>query len=86
MALSGMSLRFLLSAFILFALSESTITAQTVPIADHHAHLQSPTAARLLKEGTIAAPGAPRNEEDEKTNTARDLIAQLDAAGVRRSV
>ena len=86
MALSGISLRFLFSAFILLALPGSSITAQTFPVADHHAHLQSPTAARLLNEGAIPLPGAPGNEEEEKTNTAAALIAQLDAAGIRRSV
>ena len=86
MVLLGNLLRFLFFAFILFALPGSSISAQTVPIADHHAHLQSPTAARLLNEGAIVQPGVPRNEEDERPNTAADLIAQLDAAGIRRSV
>ena len=80
---SGISLRLLFSAFVLLALPGTSVTAQAVAVADHHAHLQSPTAARLLNEGAILQPGAPPNEEEEKPNTAADLIAQLDAAGTR---
>lgn len=80
-----MSLRFLFSAFVL-AFLEASVTAQTLPVADHHAHLQSPTAACLLNKGAIPQPGEPRNKEEEKPHTAADLIAQLDAAGIRRSI
>lgn len=85
MARSGTSLRFLFFAFVL-AFPGALIVAQAPPAADHHAHLQSPTAARLLNEGAISQPGDAHHEEEEKTHTAADLIAQLDAAGIRRSV
>src|ERR1700742_5195183 len=85
MARSGNSLGILFSA-LLVAFSETPPPAQTPPAADHHAHLQSPTAARLLNAGAIPQPGEPHVEEEEKPDTAANLIAQLDAAGIRRSV
>lgn len=60
--------------------------AQTGPIADHHAHLMSPTAARLLNEGAIGEPKNGANNEQEKPRSASALIAEMDAAGIRRSV
>ena len=45
------------------------------PIADSHQHLFSPDAAELV----MGKPGAP-------SITARDLIALLDAAGIRRAL
>jgi predicted TIM-barrel fold metal-dependent hydrolase len=46
------------------------------PAADHHQHLFSPATAALIS--TPAAPVAPI--------TARDLVAHLDSAGIRRAV
>ena len=71
---------------LLIAFSSTLAIAQTVPAADHHAHLQSAIAARLLNEGEISQPGTSGVEEKEEAQTAADLIAQLDAAGIRRSV
>jgi predicted TIM-barrel fold metal-dependent hydrolase len=60
------------------------LQAQVVPAADHHAHLQSPRAARLLNEAARLHPEATAQEK-EKPLTAKDLISALDAAGVRRA-
>jgi uncharacterized protein len=79
------SLRILFATLVL-AFSGASIIAQTLPVADHHAHLQSSTAARLLNQGAIPPSGEARNKEEEKPHTAAYLIAQLDAAGIRRSV
>ena len=49
-----------------------------VPLADHHRHLFSPELARLMSTTPPASSAAPR--------TADELIAQLDAAGIRRAV
>ena len=59
-------------------------TAQSIPLVDHHAHLQSATAAQLLNEGATlhAEENSP---EKEKPYSARDLISALDAAGVGRA-
>lgn len=57
---------------------------QTTPAADHHAHLQSAKAAQLLNEGARANPEVVQ-EAPEKPYTARDLIAAMDAAGIRRA-
>jgi predicted TIM-barrel fold metal-dependent hydrolase len=82
MARLGTPLYFLFSALVIA--SPASITAQTLPAADHHAHLQSTIAARLLNEGAIPQPDEPHREE--KPHVAADLIAQLDAAGIRRSI
>jgi predicted TIM-barrel fold metal-dependent hydrolase len=72
------------SLLILIFMAAATHAAQVLPAADHHAHLQSATAARLLNEGArLHADQAP--QEKEKPYTARDLISALDAAGVRRA-
>jgi len=47
-----------------------------VPVADHHQHLFSPAMARLLDTGA----GGP------SAIAAKDMIALLDAAGIRRAV
>lgn len=60
--------------------------AQTVPPADHHAHLQSPVAARLLNEGASRKLHGQARATLEKASTAPELIVQLDAAHIRRSV
>jgi uncharacterized protein len=69
-----------------FAFVAAAVGAQGRPAADHHAHLQSLTAAHLLNEGAVHQAGTTSNEEKEKLQTAADLIAQLDAAGIRGSV
>jgi uncharacterized protein len=55
--------------------SNMTLTA---PLADHHQHLFSPELATLMSTTPPVASAQPR--------TAADLIAQLDAAGIRRAV
>jgi uncharacterized protein len=50
--------------------------AEPLPLVDHHQHLFSPAMARLLDTG---AGGPP-------VITAKDVIALLDAAGIRRAV
>src|SRR5215216_3463799 len=52
--------------------------SQPVPAADHHQHLFSPELASLMATTLPATSAKPR--------TADDLIAQLDAAGIRRAV
>ena len=47
------------------------------PLADHHQHLFSPALAALVSPAPPAAPFA--------SITASDLIAQLDAAGIKRA-
>ena len=58
--------------------------SQSVPLVDHHAHLQSAMAAQLLNEGATlhAEESSP---EKEKPYTAKDLISALDAAGIGRA-
>jgi len=70
-------------AFLSFCLAVGT-QGQTPPAADHHAHLQSPKAAQLLNEGARSNPNEVQ-ETPEKPYTAKDLIAAMDAAGVRRA-
>ncbi len=60
--------------------------AQRAPNADHHAHLLSPAAARLLNEGASRGSQRLAGRQKEEPSTAAELIAQLDAAGIRRSV
>jgi predicted TIM-barrel fold metal-dependent hydrolase len=50
----------------------------SMPLADHHQHLFSPELAALMS--------ATPPESAVKPRTAADLIAQLDAAGIRRAV
>ena len=73
-------------ALLLISLAGTPAHVQTVPLADHHAHLQSPAAAKLLNEGASPESHALAGAEEEKPATAAELIAQLDAAGIRRSV
>ena len=58
------------------ALSASAATAQIAPIADHHQHVFSPAIAAELAKGT---PGF-------QSITARDVVALLDSAGIRRAL
>src|SRR5262245_52523383 len=53
-------------------------TGSPVPLADYHQHLFSPELAALM---TTTPPVA-----DVKPRTAADVIAQLDAAGIKRAV
>lgn len=76
----------LLLALLLISLAGIPANAQTLPLADHHAHLQSPAAAKLLNQGASPESRALADAEEEKPATAAELIAQLDAAGLRRSV
>jgi uncharacterized protein len=50
--------------------------AQLAPVADHHQHLFSPATAALLSTAESRVPVV----------TARDVIALLDSAGIRRAV
>jgi len=77
-------LRRLAALFIFSYVYAVASSAQTIPAVDHHAHLQSPKAARLLNEGgRLHAEEA--QPEKENPYTAKDLISALDAAGVRRA-
>jgi uncharacterized protein len=51
-------------------------TGQHAPVADHHQHLFSPAMAALLAPDSV----------EPKPLTARDIIALLDSAGIRRAV
>ncbi len=70
---------FIAALFILALTAQSE--AQVVPAADHHMHLQSPRAAQLLNRGSNAKSG--EHELPEQANTAKEMIAALDAAGIR---
>src|SRR5262245_17196345 len=48
------------------------------PLADHHQHLLSPELVAVMSTTIPMAPAKPRN--------AAELIAQLDAAGIKRAV
>lgn len=52
--------------------------AQETPIIDHHQHLFSPALAAVMSRPAPAPPTVPV--------TARDLIALLDAFGIKRAV
>ena len=49
---------------------------QVAPVADHHQHLFSPAIAALLATGSAGPPAI----------TARDVVALLDSAGIRRAL
>ena len=53
--------------------SAGSVADQIVPVADHHQHLFSPAIAAVL------APGSP----ELQTITAPEVVALLDAAGIR---
>ncbi|MGQ0649026.1 MAG: amidohydrolase family protein [Gemmatimonadaceae bacterium] len=61
---------------VLIMLSARLAAAQGAPVADHHQHLFSPAIAALLATGS----GGPQ------TITARDVVALLDSAGIRRAL
>jgi predicted TIM-barrel fold metal-dependent hydrolase len=78
-----------ISTFLWLFFTTVITQAQVIPSADHHAHLQSPTAARLLNEGgrlhSDNASKEDASQEKEIPLTAKDLIHALDAAGVGRA-
>jgi predicted TIM-barrel fold metal-dependent hydrolase len=86
MNIRRMFISVVVSTRVLVSLAGVSTCAQTAPLADHHAHLQSPAAARLLNEGASRESHALAGVEKERPSTASDLIVQLDAAGVRCSV
>src|SRR5687767_7680545 len=55
----------------------ASASGQDSPLADHHQHLFSPALAALIAPAPPAAP--------TPAITATDLIAQLDAAGIKRA-
>jgi len=63
-------------ALVTAMLSAGCATTRLTPIADHHQHLVSLDMAAMLAQ---AAPGF-------HPITARDLIALLDSAGIRRAL
>lgn len=65
-------------AFAQAMVQERVGTTPPVPLADYHQHLFSPELAALMSTTTPVAAAKPR--------TAADLIAQLDAAGIKRAV
>jgi predicted TIM-barrel fold metal-dependent hydrolase len=54
---------------------------EVVPVADHHKHVLSETAALLLR-GPRSAGGIP----DLQSFTAEELVAELDSAGIQKAV
>jgi len=59
-------------------LCAAPLRAQEAPVVDHHQHLFSPALAAVMSRPAPAPPTAPV--------TAKDLIALLDAAGIKRAV
>src|SRR4051794_12777174 len=57
-------------------LSAGPLAAQAAPAADHHQHLFSPALVAMLKASGATPP---------PVITARDLVALLDSAGIRRA-
>ena len=58
--------------------SASVTHAQNAPLADHHQHLFSPALAALISPAPPAAPITPIG--------GAEMIAMLDAAGIKRAV
>jgi uncharacterized protein len=58
-------------------LASAPAPGQSAPIADHHQHLFSPEMAALLSSG---------GSEKIQPITARDLVALLDSAGIRKAL
>ena len=65
-------------AGVIVMLAGAAAHAQDAPLADHHQHLFSPALSALISPAPPAAPTGPL--------TADDLIALLDAAGIKRAV
>ena len=62
-------------SFMMLLVSTPPIAAQITPVADHHQHLFSPAMVTLL-DTTHSQPPI----------TARDMVALLDSAGIRRAL
>ena len=60
---------------LIAVLSAGCATGRVVPVADHHQHLFSPTVV-----ADLSAPGTGQ------VVTARDVVALLDSAGIRRAL
>jgi predicted TIM-barrel fold metal-dependent hydrolase len=73
-----MTRRLLCAAFGILPIS--SVYAQPRPVVDHHQHLPSPAAVTLVNQAR--RPGVPRFER----KTAKQLVAQLDEAGIQRAV
>jgi len=58
-------------------LASAPAPGQSAPIADHHQHLFSPEMAALLSSG---------GSEKIQPITARDVVALLDSAGIRKAL
>ena len=72
----GMATRIIAAALV--CLWPAAVRAQGTPAADHHQHLFSPGLAAAMSPPAPAPPMQPV--------TAADVIALLDAAGIRRAV
>ena len=70
-------MRLLVAVAVVVLLEASSASAQA-PSVDHHQHLFSPALAALISPPAPASPLTPI--------AAADLIANLDAAGIRRAV
>jgi len=68
--------RIVMTAVVL--LCAASVRAQEAPTVDHHQHLFSPALAAVMSRPAPAPPTAPV--------TAKDLIALLDSAGIKRAV
>ena len=69
-------MRILMTTLVL--LSAASLRAQDAPVGDHHQHLFSPALAAVMSPAAPAPAMLPV--------TAKDLIALLDAAGIKRAV
>jgi predicted TIM-barrel fold metal-dependent hydrolase len=58
-------------------LSSAPLLGQDAPVADHHQHLFSPEMAALLSSG---------GSSEIQPITAKDLVALLDSAGIRKAL
>jgi predicted TIM-barrel fold metal-dependent hydrolase len=61
--------------FLVVTLSTAPAAGQAAPVADHHQHLLSPATVALLDTTNSLQP-----------ITARDVVALLDSAGIRRAL
>ena len=60
--------------------SANPAAGQSVPVADYHQHIFSPTIAALLAPAGALKPNGPRGI------SARDLVTLLDSAGIRNAI
>jgi predicted TIM-barrel fold metal-dependent hydrolase len=65
---------------VMLAVSARLATGQSVPVADYHQHIFSPTIAALLAPAGALAPNGSRGI------SARDLVALLHKAGNRHAL